>query len=277
MFHISFGIFQVGMAATLAGVCQVPLTSVLLLFELTRDYRIILPLMAAVGLSSWIASTANKKPKKISEGSSNPPSLNGSLTNSVSTQSSLNGSISRPKTFNEEVLSGNQVGLNLGFTNGSILASNPSFLEDSAISGIPKKEELCLLEDSLCVADDLVDEDSLLPEISVASAMRTYFARVEEWAYLREAMAEMQRKREWCVVVLGRGGTLRGILTLADIQEEASKLRNGSYGQNLDVSPVFLRSCYVLDLNKIYFLSVEEIDCWSSAETQRRSPCCGPC
>lgn len=33
------------MAATLASVCSVPLTSVLLLFELTKDYRIILPLM----------------------------------------------------------------------------------------------------------------------------------------------------------------------------------------------------------------------------------------
>ncbi|CAD6237190.1 unnamed protein product [Miscanthus lutarioriparius] len=46
----------VGMAATLAGVCKVPLTSVLLLFELTQDYRIVLPFVGAVGLSSWIAS-----------------------------------------------------------------------------------------------------------------------------------------------------------------------------------------------------------------------------
>eukprot|EP00249_Psilotum_nudum_P012087 c23575_g1_i1 orf=706-2160(-) len=35
----------VGMAATLASVCSVPLTSVLLLFELTKDYHILLPLM----------------------------------------------------------------------------------------------------------------------------------------------------------------------------------------------------------------------------------------
>ncbi|PWZ13021.1 Eukaryotic translation initiation factor 3 subunit E [Zea mays] len=35
----------VGMAATLASVCSVPLTSVLLLFELTKDYMILLPLM----------------------------------------------------------------------------------------------------------------------------------------------------------------------------------------------------------------------------------------
>ncbi|KAL5562275.1 hypothetical protein UlMin_032022 [Ulmus minor] len=46
----------VGMAATLAGVCQVPLTAVLLLFELTQDYRIVLPLLGAVGLSSWVTS-----------------------------------------------------------------------------------------------------------------------------------------------------------------------------------------------------------------------------
>ncbi|XP_058075637.1 chloride channel protein CLC-f-like isoform X1 [Magnolia sinica] len=36
---------QVGIAATLASVCSVPLTSVLLLFELTKDYRILLALM----------------------------------------------------------------------------------------------------------------------------------------------------------------------------------------------------------------------------------------
>lgn len=49
------------MAATLAGVCQVPLTSVLLLFELTQDYRIVLPLLGAVGMSSWITSGQSKR------------------------------------------------------------------------------------------------------------------------------------------------------------------------------------------------------------------------
>lgn len=45
---------MVGMAAVLAASVRAPLTAILLLFELTRDYRIILPLMAAVGLSVWI-------------------------------------------------------------------------------------------------------------------------------------------------------------------------------------------------------------------------------
>lgn len=54
----------VGMAATLASVCSVPLTSVLLLFELTKDYRILLPLMGAVGLAIWVPSVT-KQTKEI--------------------------------------------------------------------------------------------------------------------------------------------------------------------------------------------------------------------
>ncbi|NJM69946.1 MAG: chloride channel protein [Scytonema sp. RU_4_4] len=45
---------MVGMAAVLAASFRAPLTAILLLFELTRDYRIVLPLMAAVGLSIWL-------------------------------------------------------------------------------------------------------------------------------------------------------------------------------------------------------------------------------
>ncbi|MGM3306435.1 chloride channel protein [Anabaena sp. WFMT] len=45
---------MVGMAAVLAGSVRAPLTAILMLFELTRDYRIVLPLMAAVGLSVWL-------------------------------------------------------------------------------------------------------------------------------------------------------------------------------------------------------------------------------
>ncbi|PPD79699.1 hypothetical protein GOBAR_DD23370 [Gossypium barbadense] len=57
----------VGMAATLASVCSVPLTSVLLLFELTKDYRILLPLMGAVGLAIWVPSVANQNKETDSE------------------------------------------------------------------------------------------------------------------------------------------------------------------------------------------------------------------
>ncbi|RID49227.1 hypothetical protein BRARA_H00041 [Brassica rapa] len=46
-----------------------PLTSVLLLFELTKDYRILLPLMGAVGLAIWVPSVVNQdKESDSSEG-----------------------------------------------------------------------------------------------------------------------------------------------------------------------------------------------------------------
>lgn len=50
---------MVGMAAVLAGSAKAPLTAILLLFELTRDYRIVLPLMAAVGLTVWLMECFN--------------------------------------------------------------------------------------------------------------------------------------------------------------------------------------------------------------------------
>ena len=55
---------MVGMAAVLAATVNAPLTSILLLFEMTRDYRIVLPLMAAVGLSAWLAEQLNHRPER---------------------------------------------------------------------------------------------------------------------------------------------------------------------------------------------------------------------
>ena len=46
----------VGMAGVLGGVCRVPLTAILLLFELTGDYRIILPLMGTVTVATSIVN-----------------------------------------------------------------------------------------------------------------------------------------------------------------------------------------------------------------------------
>ncbi len=53
---------MVGMAAVLAGSVRAPLTSVMLLFEMTRDYRIILPLMAAVSISAWLVERFHPQP-----------------------------------------------------------------------------------------------------------------------------------------------------------------------------------------------------------------------
>lgn len=51
---------MVGMAAVLAGAVHAPLTAILLLFEMTNDYRIILPLMFAVIVSLVISEKIQK-------------------------------------------------------------------------------------------------------------------------------------------------------------------------------------------------------------------------
>ncbi len=58
---------MVGMAAVLAASTRAPLTAILLLFELTRDYRIVLPLMAAVGLSVWVVERIRPKNEVVPE------------------------------------------------------------------------------------------------------------------------------------------------------------------------------------------------------------------
>ncbi|KHN46859.1 Chloride channel protein CLC-e [Glycine soja] len=123
----------VGMAATLAGVCQVPLTAVLLLFELTQDYRIVLPLLGAVGLSSWISSVQTKRgddggAKKIELENSNSP-----LLPETSSRSSIESSA------------------------GNTFAEDVSYLSD-----------LCQVESSLCVEDDNVETTYFVRELLVS-------------------------------------------------------------------------------------------------------------
>jgi chloride channel protein, CIC family len=52
----------VGMGALFAGIVRAPMTSVLMIFEMTRDYSAILPLMIANMMSLFIASRFQKEP-----------------------------------------------------------------------------------------------------------------------------------------------------------------------------------------------------------------------
>jgi CIC family chloride channel protein len=51
----------VGMAAVFAGAARAPITAVIILFELTGDYSVILPLMIAVVLSTIVADVLSKE------------------------------------------------------------------------------------------------------------------------------------------------------------------------------------------------------------------------
>src|SRR5262249_4622236 len=53
---------MVGMGAAFAGIVRVPLTSVIMIFEVTRDYSIIVPLMIANLISYFISSRLQEEP-----------------------------------------------------------------------------------------------------------------------------------------------------------------------------------------------------------------------
>ncbi|KAL2487702.1 Chloride channel protein CLC-e [Forsythia ovata] len=172
----------VGMAATLAGVCQVPLTAVLLLFELTQDYRIVLPLLGAVGVSSWITSGKTKRKeidnsKDLKEGNiiATPPER-------YSYNSSVQASISSP----------------------DLRESNES--------------SICELESSLCLNDDSDDDDDLANDILVSQAMRTRYVTVLMNTSLTDTVSLMLEEKQSFAIIVDDSNHLIGQLTLGDIQ-----------------------------------------------------------
>lgn len=208
----------VGMAATLAGVCQVPLTSVLLLFELTRDYRIILPLMAAVGLSSWVASTFQRA-KASAVVQLEAPFTPGDVV-SMTRFRGVQGA--QPL---DAVL----------ITNSKQPVPPAATLTSGPVSG---DNGLCSLEDSLCLANYEVGEDRLTDQILVMSAMRTRYLALTGDAHVREAMSRMLAEKEWCVLVVNHENILEGLLTLSDIQQEAERGKSSRHLEELQTRPI---------------------------------------
>ncbi|KAI5060189.1 hypothetical protein GOP47_0024609 [Adiantum capillus-veneris] len=202
----------VGMAATLAGVCQVPLTSVLLLFELTRDYRIIIPLMAAVGVSSWVASTSAKKPQQ-----SKKPYLQ-EKPMQVKVPSALTESASK---VSEVVSKTNSL------QSDSVETSQSD--QDMRVADSSRFDGLCSIDDSLCMASRDLDEEKLISEITVAKAMRTCFTAVASSMTVHDALEIMLARKEWCVLLVRDGNILEGIVTFADIQQCAERIAENDH------------------------------------------------
>ncbi|CAA2974761.1 chloride channel CLC-e isoform X1 [Olea europaea subsp. europaea] len=184
----------VGMAATLAGVCQVPLTAVLLLFELTQDYRIVLPLLGSVGISSWITSGKTVR-KEIDN-----------------TKESKEG--------NNIATPGETYSYNLRVRTS---VSSPDLRES-------KESSICELESSLCLNDDSDDDDgNLANEILVSQAMRTRYVAVMMSTSLTEAVSLMLEEKQSCAIIVDDSNHLIGQLTLGDIQRftEFSRAKSG--------------------------------------------------
>lgn len=184
---------QVGMAATLAGVCQVPLTAVLLLFELTQDYRIVLPLLGAVGLSSWITSAQSRR--KDVKGTRK-------RAGKLWTSSSIGNNSATTQQPSEA-------------SSPTISISTPSDLSGRA-EGV---NDLCEIESSLCLEESGIDMEDLERKTFVSQAMRTRYVTVSMSTRLSEAVNLMLVEKECCALIVDADKTLTGFLTLGDIEE----------------------------------------------------------
>ncbi|KAH7427198.1 hypothetical protein KP509_10G033900 [Ceratopteris richardii] len=211
----------VGMAATLAGVCQLPLTSVLLLFELTRDYRIIIPLMTAVGVSSWIASVATQDPQQPKKS----PYME---------EKAIEGEAESTSTVN--------------VSNDSDPLQNTSFMRSKVVETSQVDEAmrlpdnghhldiLCTIDDSLCITSTDMNEEKLTSEITVAAAMKTSFTAVASSMTVRRALEVMLARKEWCVLLVHEGDILEGIVTFTDIQQHIDKIAGADHLKVADMT-----------------------------------------
>lgn len=219
------------MAATLAGVCQVPLTAVLLLFELTQDYRIVLPLLGAVGLSSWTTSRQAKRkdvgdPGKLKEGN-------------VTQKPDLSSH------------------------DPSVLSSSYSVAAKASYAS-----NLCEVESSLCVDDSNSETKELEKRIFVSQAMRTRYVTVLMSTLLIEAVSLMLEEKQTCAVIVDDDHLLIGLLTLEDIQEfserekariRRSKVFHPTFNEFLTLELIFKHSV---------ILNLVEIECMSKFQIQ---------
>lgn len=182
------------MAATLAGVCQVPLTAVLLLFELTQDYRIVLPLLGAVGVSSWI--TSGQKRKRSSQKTKKlPPGK------SLSTQQST------------------------AFIDSNASNQSSNYADDGQTN---YPNDLCEIESSLCAYDSDSEILELERKISVSEAMTTKYITIFMGTFLVEAVNLMLAEKQSCALIVDEENTLIGILALEDIQKLSKNAKSRS-------------------------------------------------
>nr|KJB45518.1 hypothetical protein B456_007G309900 [Gossypium raimondii] len=186
----------VGMAATLASVCSVPLTSVLLLFELTKDYRILLPLMGAVGLAIWVPSVANQnKETEIS--------ITRNLGRGYSSLYAAEELSDIEKAANHDVIDEDLLLEDLGVSE----AMSKKYLKVSM--AVTVKEAMKCMHDSHQNCALVVDKDDLLEGILTYGDIRRYLSKKQSDVSIDDSTA---LDVNTCVVssVCTRGISYRG-------------------------------------------------------------------
>jgi H+/Cl- antiporter ClcA len=200
----------VGMAATLAAVCRVPLTAILLMFEYTQDFRMLLPLMASVGVAAWVASVADERALASTAGGSSSGRSGGAA-----------GSVSGGRGFGSSP------------TNGTLQP-----IDEEADAAMAKRAASTMgaVFDDRDLSDELGRDQLIarvLRELPVSVAMRTQFLTLASDASLVMAAAAMVGAREKVAVLRSpEDQAVIGVLTHDAVQRalDAAASASGAAG-----------------------------------------------
>ena len=241
-FHIPVAAPQayalVGVAAMLAANCQVPLTSVLLLFELTHDYFIILPTLAAVGISYWVASlpaassafTPSTFQKSDQSSGSSAAGFVDALPNSSQLGLGVTGEVELPETqgagpdssLSQAASNGRADVVSIG-SNGSkqTVAIDPAYRD-----GISDSFDKSPVLESMDTSPDTLEG------VSIACALEEACVLLTVDTSMTEALTVLDEVGQKVALVTNMDGAVVGVLTRESIVKQLAK------GPNATIQPV---------------------------------------
>lgn len=240
-FHIPVAAPQayalVGVAAMLAANCQVPLTSVLLLFELTHDYFIILPTLAAVGISYWVASL--------------PAATSAFTPSQFQEADSASGGPIEDSGFMDALQITSQLGLEVaGDVEGSIDTEPSSAAPDPKDSGNKQiirfgsngdGKEVAIASayrggssQETSVLSSMDTSDDILQDASVACALEEACVLLTVDTSMTEALQIMDEVKQKVALVTNEAGAVVGVLTRESIVRQLAKGPNTTIQQIAD-------------------------------------------
>ena len=219
----------------LAANCQVPLTSVLLLFELTHDYFIILPTLAAVGISYWVASL---------------PAASSAFTPSQFQESdSASGGPIEDSGYMDALQITSQLGLDVAGDLGSSEDTGPGSVDVSSdgnkqvlrFGSNGNSKEVAIApayqggsNPETSVLSSMDTSDDSLQNVSVACALEEACVLLTVDTSMTEALEVMDEVKQKVALVTNAAGAVVGVLTRESIVKQLAKGPNRTIQQIAD-------------------------------------------
>ena len=202
----------VGMGAVFSGITYAPFTAIILLFELTHDYNIILPLLFTVGITQMVARTLDSE--------------------SLDSRKLLRKGVRVHEAVELRALENYHVGALMTQSVVSIPSTMPfpemsSFIARHAHTGYPVVDEKGQTIGLLTYAElhAAFGRESLSASLLAKDLMRTKFPTIHPQDSLTEAVRRMQAdEADRIVVTDDKTGRMVGLLTKSDILSIYRKL-----------------------------------------------------